>query len=147
MDNKEAVFWSVVAGRPDDDSPKSVLAKWLDDRGDPRAACLRWVVAEHKKPAFDRIDTKTWDWWSRTPADPGHYEISPQQYRLPMNLFSRLTPFGPGLWKGLPTFLESLMNLASAWRDCVAEKIDPLGDDRPRPEPDAGLAVDANPDV
>jgi uncharacterized protein (TIGR02996 family) len=143
MDKNEAVFWSVVAARSDDDSPKLVLAKWYEDRGDVRAACLRWVVAESKKPAFDRLDTKTWDWWSRTPADPGHYEISTQQYLLPFNLFTRLAPYGPGLWKGLPSFLESLQNLAEAWRKCIEDGVNPLGDDHPRPEPDAGLAADA----
>ncbi len=147
MDKTESILWAVVAARPEDDSPKFVLAKWLDDRGDPRSGCLRWVVAENKQPAFDRHDTKTWDWWSRTPADPLHYESSPRQYLLPLNLFTRLTPFGPGLWKGEPSFISSLRNLCAAWRQCIEDQADPLADDMMRAEPDAGLAVDSGADV
>src|SRR5262245_24760592 len=117
----EAAFWAAVAAAPDDDLPKLVFADRLDDRGDPRAACLRWLVAEHKRPAFDRIDTKTWDWWSREPADPLHYALSPREYVLPINLFSRLTPLGSGLWKGDATYVEALKNLCAAWARCVRD--------------------------
>jgi uncharacterized protein (TIGR02996 family) len=130
----ESAFWGAVDAAQDDDRPKLVFADWLDERGDPRAACLRWGVAEHKHPAYDRIDTKTWDWWSRAPAQPIHYDISPRQYVVPMNLFSRLTPPGPGLWKGNPTYVAALTNLCAAWRACVSDQVDPLADDRPRPE-------------
>ena len=147
MDETEAAFWAAIATAPDDDLPKLVFADWLDERGDLRGDCLRWVVAEHKRPAFDRHDTKTWDWWSRTPADPMHYENSPGEYRLPLNLFTRLAPFGPGLWKGEPTFLKALLNLCAAWRECVNDRVDPLADDQPRPEADAGLAGESGPSV
>ena len=122
MDKTESVLWAVVAARSDDDAPKLVLAKWLDDRSDPRGACLRWVVAENKRPAFDRHDTKTWDWWSRTPADPMHYEISPCEYIVPMNLFSRLAPFGPGLWKSEATYLAALQNLSRLGANAFATR-------------------------
>jgi uncharacterized protein (TIGR02996 family) len=140
MQEQEAAFWAAIAAVPDDDLTKLVFADWLEERGDPRGACLRWVVAEHKRSAFDRHDTKTWDWWSRTPADPLHYEISPREYLLPLNLYTRLTPFGPGLWKGKPTLTEALRDLCGAWNECLWDGADPLGDDQPRAETDAGLA-------
>src|SRR5215203_7291502 len=89
----EAAFWAAIAAAPDDDLPKLVFADWLDERGDPRGACLRWLVKEQKRPVFDRVDTKTWDWWSQTPADPSHYPVPPREYILPGNLFARLKPF------------------------------------------------------
>jgi uncharacterized protein (TIGR02996 family) len=147
MDKAEAAFWAAIAAAPEDDLPKLVFADWLDERGDLRSGCLRWVVAEHKRPGFDRHDTKTWDWWSRTPADPMHYEFSTREYLLPFNLFTRLTPFGPGLWKGEPTAVAALQNLCAAWRACAEDRLDPLANDRPRPEPDAGLADERGPDV
>ncbi len=139
----EAAFWAAVEAAPDDDLPKLVLADWLDERGDPRGACLRWVVAAHKRPAFDWIDTKTWDWWSRTPAQPIHYTPPPREYVVPLNLFTRLTPFGPGLWKHKATFADALRDLCAAWAECVRDGADPLADDRPRAEPGCGLVADA----
>jgi uncharacterized protein (TIGR02996 family) len=141
MGEPEAAFWAAIATAPNDDLPKLVFADWLDDRGDPWGACLRWVVAEHKQPAFDQIDTKTWDWWSGMPVDPMHYQLSPCEYVISLNLFTRLQPFGPGLWKGEPTFVAGLQKLCAAWRDCVEDGADPLADDRPRPESNAGLAA------
>src|SRR5271156_5585198 len=114
MDEAEAAFWAAIAAAPGDDLLKLVFADWLAERGDPRGDCLRWCVAESKRPAFDRHDTKTWDWWSRDPADPTHYEISPREYVLPHNLFTRLTPFGPGFWKGETTAIAALQNLCAA---------------------------------
>jgi uncharacterized protein (TIGR02996 family) len=140
----ESAFWAAIAVAPDDDLPKLVFADWLDERRDPRGECLRWIVAEHKQPAFDRIDTKTWDWWSRIPVDPMHYAISARQYVLSQNLFSRLTPFGDGLWKGEPTCVEAIQNLCFAWRYCLDAGADPLLDDQPR---DAGLAAVIDPGV
>jgi|SRR5947209_10056835 len=127
-------FWHAIAAAPDDDLPKLVFADWLADRGDERSACLRWLVDEHKRPAFDRIDTKTWDWWSRMPAQPTHYEIGPRQYVLPLNLFTRLTPFGPGFWKHKPSYVEAVKDLCAAWEQCCRAGIEPLADDRPRAE-------------
>src|SRR5436309_3103806 len=131
MDKPEAGFWAAIADAPDDGLPKLLFADWLDERRDPRGDCLRWVAAENKRPAYDRHDTKTWDWWSNTPLDPMHYEPSPRDYVLPLNLFSRLTPVGPGLWKGDPTFIVALPNLGAAWRAGIDEGGSPLADDRP----------------
>lgn len=128
----EIAFWAAIADAPDDDLPKLVLADRLDELSDLRAACLRWVVAEQKRPAFDQKDTKTWDWWSRPPAEPIHYDISPRQYVVPFNLFTRVTPPGRGLWKGSATYEEALTKLCAAWRDCVADGVDPVGDGQPR---------------
>jgi uncharacterized protein (TIGR02996 family) len=130
----EESFWTAIAAAPDDDLPKLALADWLDDRNDPRAACIRWLVANHKRPAFDRIDTNTWDWWSRMPAQPIHYEIGPRHYVLPLNLFSRLTPPGLGLWKHKPSYAEAMRDLCAAWGECVCDGADPLADDCPRAE-------------
>src|SRR5690349_7606084 len=117
----EAPFWAAIAMAPDDDLPKLVFADWLDERGDPRGACLRWAVTEHKRPAFDRIDTKTWDWWSRNPGDPTHYDLAPRQYVLPVNLFTRIRVPGPpssqdepSYWRGAPTFASALHHLCEA---------------------------------
>jgi uncharacterized protein (TIGR02996 family) len=147
MDGPETAFWTAIAARPDDELPVLVFADWLDERHDARGTCLRWVIAEHKRPAFDKVDTKTWDWWSRTPADPLHYEIGPRQYTLPLNLFTRLTPFGPGIWKGKPEFIDALQSLCAAWKECIWDGAEPLGDDRPRSESDAGIAADSGPGV
>jgi uncharacterized protein (TIGR02996 family) len=144
----EVAFWAAIAAIPDDDHPKLMFADWLDEHGDTRGPCLRWIVADHMKPAYDRIDTKTWDWWSRTPAQPIHYDIAPRQYVVPINLFTRLTPPGSGLWKGHPTYAAALRKLCAAWRECAREGVDPLSDDRPRMEAaDADLAVTSDPDV
>ena len=137
---EEAAFWAAIAAAPHDDLPKLTFADWLDDRSDRRAACLRWVVQEKKQPAYDRMDMGTWDWWSRVPTDPLFYKTPSGQYVLPSNLFTRLMPFGPGIWKHQPTFDDALGNLCAAWAECVHEGVDPLAGDRPRSEPDAGLA-------
>src|SRR3954470_18515153 len=107
----EAAFWDAIADAPTDDVPKLVFADWLDERGDPCAACLRWLVKENKRPAFDRIDTKTWDWWSRRPPAPEHYPDSPHQYTVPRNLFTRLWPYGGGVWKGSATYIQAVLHL------------------------------------
>jgi uncharacterized protein (TIGR02996 family) len=140
MAANEEAFWAAIAAAPDDDLPKLMFADWLDDRGDSRGACLRWVVAEKKQPAYDKLDTKTWDWWAQVPADPvHHYAISPRQYVIPFNLFTRLQPFGPGIWKNRPTFDDALRELCSAWRESVFDGADPCGGDRPRPERKASV--------
>jgi uncharacterized protein (TIGR02996 family) len=137
--SEEMAFWTAINVAPDDDLPKLLFADWLADRDDQRAACLRWMVAEHKRPAFDSIDTKTWDWWSRTPAQPVHYQSSPDQYLLPLNLFTRMIPRGPGLWKGSNCFEEAVGRVCVAWLDCLRDRADPFLDDRPLPMP-LGLA-------
>jgi uncharacterized protein (TIGR02996 family) len=129
---EEDAFWAAIAAAPDDDLPLLVLADRFEEQGDPRAACLRWIVSEHKRPAYDRVDTKTWDWWSRPPAQPIHYDIAPRQYVVPLNLFTRLTPPGFGLWKGDAGYEAAVRNLCGAWRNCVRDGVDPLGDDHPR---------------
>jgi uncharacterized protein (TIGR02996 family) len=139
-DETEAGFWAAIAAAPEDDLPKLVFADWLDERGDVRGACLRWIVNDHKQPAFDRIDTKTWDWWSRRPGDPTHYELSPSQYVLPLNLFTRIRVDTaperdePNYWRGVSTYLGALQALCTAWHGCIRERVDPLGDDSPRGE-------------
>jgi uncharacterized protein (TIGR02996 family) len=137
-DSDESGFWSAIGAAPDDELPLRLFADWLDERGDPRGQCLRWVVAYHIRPAFDRHDTKTWDWWSRTPGDPTHYQVSPRQYVLPPNLFARLRTVGlapgqaePTFWRCSRTYVGALQALCDAWRDCVRDGVDPLADDRP----------------
>jgi hypothetical protein len=103
------------------------------------------VVREHKRPAFDRIDTKTWDWWSQPPAAPEHYTISPRQYVIPGNLFTRLMPPGPGLWKGHPTYAAAIRKLCVSWLACRTEGVDPSGDDAPMA--DDALARERRPGV
>jgi uncharacterized protein (TIGR02996 family) len=127
----EVAFWDAIEAAPDDDLPKLVFADRLDELGDPRSACLRWLVAENKRPAFDEIDTKTWDWWSRPPAQPIHYDVAPRQYVIPANLFIRLLPPGTGLWKGHPTYLIAIESVCAAWRECLDDGVDPLRDDAP----------------
>lgn len=141
----ETAFWAAIADASDDDLPKLVFADRLDELGDLRGACLRWVVSEHKRPAFDEIDTKTWDWWSQPPAAPEHYAVSPRQYVIPHNLFTRLTPAGPGLWKGHPTYAAAIRKLCAAWLACQTEGADPLAGDAPTP--DDALARERRPGV
>jgi hypothetical protein len=51
------------------------------------------------------------------------------------------------LWKGETTLIGALTNLCAAWQACIAEGIDPLSDDWPRVEKDAGLAAYGDSDV
>jgi uncharacterized protein (TIGR02996 family) len=124
-------FWAAIAAAPDDDLPKLVFADWLEGRGDRRASCVRWLVAEHKRPAFDRIDTKTWDWWSRVPAEPIHYDIPPSQYVLPVNLFTRMPPSGTGLWKAATIPEEAFWRVGYGWTMCERDGVDALAGDKP----------------
>ncbi len=127
----EAAFWAAIEQAPSDDLPKLVFADWLDERGDPRAGCLRWLVAHRKGPALDRHEPPhTWDWWSNMPADPSYYEPAPESYTLPGNLFTRLRPVGGGFWKGEPSYAAAVMNLCRAWAECAREGVDPLAGDK-----------------
>ena len=123
----EDSFWLALAERPDDDLPKRVFADWLDERGDPRAACLRWVVAHHIRPAHDTTEG-TWDWWARPPREPDYYSAGDVQTSvLPANLFRRLKGRPTDVWKGYPSYQDALSDLCAAWARCSAEGVDPLG--------------------
>lgn len=58
-------FWAAIALSPRDPLPKLIFADYLDGRGDPRAACLRWVVETGREPlqAIDvRVPEQLWGW-------------------------------------------------------------------------------------
>ena len=122
----DKAFWAAVAERPDDDLPKLVFADWLDERGDPRGACLRWLVERGVKPAYDFTED-TWDWWSRLPREPDYYKAEGVRLSvLPANLFRRLKGKPTDVWKGYSSYRTALYDLCRAWAACVAAGVDPL---------------------
>jgi uncharacterized protein (TIGR02996 family) len=125
--NDEDAFWEAVAQRPDDDLPKLVFADWLDERGDPRGACWRWVVRRRVRPARDVAD-RTWDWWSRPPREPDYYpDADVGGAVLPPRLFRRLKGWPHDVWKGYVSYRAALDDLCRAWAACAAAGLDPLG--------------------
>jgi uncharacterized protein (TIGR02996 family) len=120
VSDDEAAFRNAIFAAPDDPLPKLVLADWLDERGDPRGACLRWVVAHGVRPVHDAIEN-TWDWWSRPPREPDYY---PDQdvvaAVLPEKLFKRLKGKPRDIWKGYDSYVAALQDLMQAWAGCVA---------------------------
>jgi uncharacterized protein (TIGR02996 family) len=123
-------FWAAIADRPDDDLPKLVFADSLDERGDPRGLCLRWVAVQKVRPARDTTgDTPTWDWWSRPPKEPDYYADADEvgSSILPAPLFRRLKGRPTDIWKGYPSYPAALQDLCAAWARCAADGVDPLG--------------------
>lgn len=136
VNEAEEAFWAAIEHAPEDALPKLVFADWLEEQGDLRGQCLRWLVQCDKHPAFDDLDTKTWDWWSRCPTDPTYYQdVSPEQYTLPPNLFTRVPTFGCGLWKGDATLVGALKKVCTAWVTCFEDCADPLDSDALKSEP------------
>jgi uncharacterized protein (TIGR02996 family) len=126
MDDRDP-FLAAIGEHPDDDLPKLVYADHLDERGDPRGAGLRWVVAHGVRPARDTLDN-TWDWWSRPPREPDYYadtNVTPAV--LPGNLFRRLKGKPSDIWKGYASYADALHDLLTAWARCAAEGVDPIG--------------------
>ena len=87
-------FLRAIEAAPDDPLPKLLFADFLGEHGDARAAGLRWLVDQGKRPARD-TQYGSWDWWSRPPAEPDYYDgaESVAFAVLPPNLFRRLKGF------------------------------------------------------
>ena len=119
-------FLRAIEAAPDDPLPKLLFADHLDERSDPRAAGLRWLVEQGEKPAHD-TQYGSWDWWSRPPAEPDFYggADSVEFAVLPSNLFQRLKGDPNDVWKGYPTFLAALIDLLNAWQRCREDGVDP----------------------
>jgi uncharacterized protein (TIGR02996 family) len=121
----EAAFFNAILAAPDDVLPKLTFADWLDERGDPRGACLRWVVNHAVRPVHDPTDD-TWDWWSRPPREPDYYAGQDTAAAiLPKELFRRLKGKPTDIWKGYESYTFALNDLMYAWADCVAAGIEP----------------------
>jgi uncharacterized protein (TIGR02996 family) len=125
----EAAFWAAIRAAPEDALPKLVFADWLDERGDVRGACLRWLVERGLRPAVDKTGKQpSWDWWSRPPRKPDYYPgAAVESYVVPSRLFGRLKGRPTDVWKGYRSYTAALKDLARAWAACVAECIDPRG--------------------
>jgi uncharacterized protein (TIGR02996 family) len=126
MSEEHDPFLRAIEAAPDDPLPKLLFADHLDERGDPRAAGLRWLVDQGKKPAHD-TQYGSWDWWSCPPAEPDFYDgaVSVAFAVLPANLFRRLKGDPGDVWKGYPTFTEALLDVLHAWQRCGEDGIDP----------------------
>jgi uncharacterized protein (TIGR02996 family) len=121
----EAAFFNAILAAPDDPLSKLVFADCLDERGDPRGKCLRWLVGKGVRPVHDTIED-TWDWWSRPPRDPDYYpgqDVAASV--LPEELFRRLKGKPTDIWKGYETYVDALQDLLRAWADCAAAGEEP----------------------
>jgi uncharacterized protein (TIGR02996 family) len=113
--NTEDTFWRAIARQPADDLPKLIFADWLDERGDRRASCLRWMVQQCVQPIHDTTDD-TWDWWSRLPREPDYYpEGDVLKSILPNNLFLKLKGKPTAVWKGYSSYCGAVKDLCIAW--------------------------------
>src|SRR5438128_7870675 len=116
----EAAFRNAIVAATDDPLPKLVFADWLDERGDPRGACLRLVVEHGIRPVHDTIDN-TWDWWSRPPREPDYYAAQDVAAAIPpKKVFVRLNGRPTDIWKGYESYIDALYDLMRAWAECVA---------------------------
>ena len=121
----EAAFRNAILAAPDDPLPKLIFADWLDERGDPRAAGLRWLVERGVRPVHDAI-ADTWDWWSRPPREPDYYAgEDPKAAILPQELFVRLKGKPTDIWKGYASYIDALDDLLHVWSACAAKGITP----------------------
>ncbi|HTK74112.1 MAG TPA: TIGR02996 domain-containing protein [Gemmataceae bacterium] len=123
----EAAFSKAIQAAPDDPLPKLIFADWLDERGDPRATCLRWVVDRGLRPVHDAI-ADTWDWWSRPPREPDYYGGQDTTAAIvPPALFRRMNGKPTDIWKGYLSYADALRDLMQAWAKCVAAGSTPGG--------------------
>jgi len=121
----ETAFCNAIFAAIDDPLPKLTLADWLDERGDARGACLRWLVGRGIRPLHDRIEN-TWDWWGRPPREPDYYpDQDAAAAILPKELFCRLKGKPTDIWKGYGSYTDALEDLMQAWAGCVAAGIRP----------------------
>src|SRR5947208_1432935 len=57
----ERFFRAAVAADVGDSAARWLLAEWLEERGDERAAGYRWMGRQRKFPCRT---SRTWDWWN-----------------------------------------------------------------------------------
>jgi hypothetical protein len=88
----EQDWWALLDADPDS-FPWSVLADWLEDRGDPRADVARAVGRAGWRPRY-QPSFGTWDWWRAGAASP------PGPEDLPPGVFDRLPEARPGVPDG-----------------------------------------------
>lgn len=74
---EEAFFHGVLESHNDDSAARLLLAEWLGDRGDPRAAGYHYMAIALKHPYRSYA---TWEWWSIESANE-------EQIRLPNRLW------------------------------------------------------------
>jgi uncharacterized protein (TIGR02996 family) len=113
-------FWAAIAANPDDDLPKLVFADWLDERGDPRGQCLRWVVARGKRPGY--VGLQPVRWVNTLVLNFPHHSdtVNP-------SLFGRLSGHKPSgyAYCYYPHVVCAYQDLCWAWRVCVEEGVAP----------------------
>ena len=61
MPHDEFYFQSALDTEPSDSAARRLLAEWLRERGDWRAAGYGWLARHHKRPLFNQM---MWRWWT-----------------------------------------------------------------------------------
>jgi uncharacterized protein (TIGR02996 family) len=78
-------FWRAIADRPRDAVPKLIFADRLDELGDRRGECLRWIADTGREPLqTDYGNTAVWGWCIHYPS----CVVMP--WAVPRHLFNRL---------------------------------------------------------
>jgi uncharacterized protein (TIGR02996 family) len=76
----ERFFRDALADDVADSAARLLLAEWLEERGDRRAAGFRWMGRHHKYPYFLPASRK-WSCTSLRNADPVHNHLPPRLYK------------------------------------------------------------------
>lgn len=82
MSDRDALVAACLA-HPDEDTPKLVLADYLNDHGDPATGyALRWMVRFGKGPSWNQ-QQRMWEWYRRGFEDSWH-DGNPRTRRMPL---------------------------------------------------------------
>lgn len=101
----EDFFRAVLDADPADAAARLLLAEWLDERGDSRAAGYRWMARRRKHPYF-LSGSERWSWTNLRNAVPVHNQLPPRLYEaLPRQIDTD--------WKKYETVREAEEELAS----------------------------------
>jgi uncharacterized protein (TIGR02996 family) len=60
MTDHHHAFLAAIAANPDDPTPRLIYADWLEERGDPACAIIRWAHANGKRPRLTTYDAGQW---------------------------------------------------------------------------------------
>jgi uncharacterized protein (TIGR02996 family) len=109
--SEEQYFHKMLNDDPADEAARLLLAEWLAERGDERAAAYRWMVLAAKHPVHDMMyatGPHTWDWWSMlTGWNSGDGDTNDRHDRLDPYLLRALDQFHrKSNWKGDCAYCE-----------------------------------------
>lgn len=107
-------FLDDLSRTPDDWSLRGVFADWCEDnRQADTAACLRWMVAHHKRPYHGSSGRGTW-----FNADTIAPDLGDPESDIPGPLFDQLPGGKPvANHKAYPSFREAEVAFHQAWRE------------------------------